>query len=213
MNLFKAIIAWKNRFIEGIIHKLFIGSWSQSLNLKLSENLTSAKSLINLPNIFSYLRGLMIIPLWILIINEFYFSALSVFFVGVILDFLDGPISRALGCASEFGKFLDPLMDKLIFFTVLIAFYQLINPIIFFSLVITESFLIIHPGIKLFIEKKISGANVYGKYKMTVQTIAIITLLINPSSALIVLSTNILLAIASTLSILSFYGHLKNLTA
>lgn len=213
MNLFRAFIVWKNRFVEGLILKLFTGTWSQTLNLKLSENLTSAKSLINLPNIFSYLRGIMVIPLWILIVNEFYFSALSVFLVGVILDFLDGPISRALNCVSEFGKFLDPLMDKLIFFTVIIAFYQLINPIIFFSLVITESFLIIHSGIKLFIEKKISGANVYGKYKMVVQTVAIITLLINPHSITIIVGVNIILAFAAILSYLSCYGHLKNLTA
>lgn len=213
MELFKNIIAWKNRFIENLILNIFAGSIGQSLNHKLLNNLTSAKSLVNLPNIFSYLRGIMIIPLWILIKNQLYLGALIIFIVGVFLDLLDGPISRALNCVSEFGKFLDPLMDKLIFFTVLIAFYQLINSFIFFSLVISEGLLIIHPGLKLFLEKKLSGANIYGKYKMTVQTIAIITLLINPYSNTIIIGTNLLLAIATLLSMLSFYGHWKSLTA
>ncbi len=211
-NIFMNIIQEKNRIIEGWL-KIHITKWLSVLPKSANDHLTSAKSLINLPNILSYLRGILIIPMLMLIYDQQYFGALIIFFIGILLDLLDGVIARALNCVSDYGKLLDPLMDKVIFFAIVIAFFNEINIIIFTSLAVSEGLLIIHPGYKLYLEKKISGSNIYGKYKMNVQALAVIILLINPHVPIYIYATNIVLAMAAVLSILSFIGHLKKLAA
>jgi len=212
VSVFMNIIQEKNRIIESWL-KIHIIKWLLALPKHANDQLTSARSLLNLPNILSYLRGILIIPMLMLIYDQQYFGALLIFLVGMFLDFIDGPMARALNCVSDFGKLLDPLMDKLIFFAVLIAFFQEVNLIIFISLTVSEGLLILHPGIKLYLDKKISGANIFGKYKMNFQTAAVILLLINPHSPKIVFTVNLILIGAAFLSILSFIGHLKKLTA
>jgi CDP-diacylglycerol---glycerol-3-phosphate 3-phosphatidyltransferase len=215
MNIFRQTIIWKNHLIEEPLKKWLDGylRQKQKVNNRLVAHLTSAKSLINLPNILSYIRGLLIFPMISSINDHQYLSALIIFIIGMILDLLDGPIARALNCVSDFGKLLDPLMDKIIFFAVMIAFYYEINHIIFYSLLTTEIMLIIHPGYKLYTDKKISGANVYGKYKMNVQAIAVVILLLNPHATAYIITANLVLVIAAALSVLSFIGHLKSQTA
>ena len=212
MDPFMEIIRKKNLLLENFIRYL-LSERTYITPHYLQRLLFTANSPLNLANLFSYLRGILIIPMLMLIQDQQYFGALVIFLMGMLMDLLDGPLARALDLVSEFGKLLDPLMDKLIFFAVLIAFYPKIHKIIFFSLVITELSLIIYPGIILYLEKKISGANSFGKYKMNVMTLAIIVLLINPQAPSWLLVVNFILALAAILSILSFIGHLKKLTA
>lgn len=214
MNVFHQLIINKNRLIEKWLRKFLNFLLVDQLhNSKIIYYLTSAKSKVNLPNLLSYLRGLSIIPIWQLLKNQDYQSALIIFFIGILFDLLDGPLARTLNCVSGYGKLLDPLMDKIIFFTILIYFYQGINSIIFYSLIISETALIVHPGLILYLKKKIAGANTFGKYKMVCQSLAIIILLINPYHYPIVNIVNFFLFVAALLSILSFIGHFKKLTA
>lgn len=214
MNVFNQLIINKNRLIEKWLRKfLKFLLVDQPNNSKIIYYLTSAKSKFNLPNLLSYLRGLSIIPIWQSLENQDYQLALIIFFIGILFDLLDGPLARTLKCVSEYGKLIDPLMDKMIFFTILIYFYPVINSIIFYSLIISETVLIVHPGLILYIKKKIAGANIFGKYKMNCQSLAIIILLISPHNYLIVNIVNFFLFVAALLSILSFIGHLKKLTA
>lgn len=212
MGIFMEIIQKKNRLVEDWLND-YLTKWLPKFSSHLNFHLTSAKSLINLPNILSYLRGILIIPMLMLIADRQYLGALLIFLVGMFLDFLDGPMARALNCVSDFGKLLDPFMDKVIFFAVLIAFFSKINLIIFASLAISEFLLILHPGIKLYLDKKIAGANIFGKYKMAIQMIALLILFLNPHSEKNILIVNLILVVATILSIFSFIGHLKKLTA
>lgn len=67
-----------------------------------------------IPNALTLLR-LLLIPVFI----HFFFSApesaipLSVLALSALSDILDGAIARRFGMISDFGKFLDPLADKL----------------------------------------------------------------------------------------------------
>ena len=48
------------------------------------------------------------------------FIILILFIIGSVTDFLDGNIARRKGLVTDFGKFLDPVADKLLVFTVLL---------------------------------------------------------------------------------------------
>ncbi|MDP7038069.1 MAG: CDP-diacylglycerol--glycerol-3-phosphate 3-phosphatidyltransferase, partial [Myxococcota bacterium] len=83
----------------------------------------------NLPNILTLLR-LAVLPLVLFLIwpgienPKTCFWAALIYAVGAITDILDGYYARKHNLVTNFGKFLDPLTDKLYFLVVLIAFMQ-----------------------------------------------------------------------------------------
>ena len=73
---------------------------------------------MNLPNKLTLLRVLMI-PLFLALLYfqswpHHWLAALVVFALASITDALDGNIARSRGLVTDFGKFMDPLADKLL---------------------------------------------------------------------------------------------------
>ncbi|PKL14244.1 MAG: CDP-diacylglycerol--glycerol-3-phosphate 3-phosphatidyltransferase [Spirochaetae bacterium HGW-Spirochaetae-6] len=86
----------------------------------------------HIPNILTLMRIILIFPILILLFGDAYskfLSAMLLVFAG-ITDYLDGKIARKYNLESELGQFLDPLADKLIIISILLAFLQL-DPSIF----------------------------------------------------------------------------------
>jgi len=79
---------------------------------------------INIPNVLSLSR-VILIPLFIFFLSKKtifgWFGALAVFGIASFTDLLDGWSARKLGLESEFGKFIDPLADKFLVISALIA--------------------------------------------------------------------------------------------
>ena len=80
---------------------------------------------LSIPNIFSYLR-ILLIPLIIYFLAkrtvEYYLIyALLIFMFASFTDFIDGWLARILKQESEFGKFIDPIADKFLVISSLIA--------------------------------------------------------------------------------------------
>ncbi len=79
---------------------------------------------VNLPNLLTLLR-IALIPVALWLIHEgtprASFYAAIVYAVSAITDFLDGWIARRQGLVSVLGKFLDPLADKLLVASTLVA--------------------------------------------------------------------------------------------
>jgi cardiolipin synthase len=79
---------------------------------------------LNIPNIFSLSR-VVLVPLFIYLLNkrtaESLMLALIVFVLASFTDFLDGWSARKLKKESEFGKFIDPIADKLLVISALAA--------------------------------------------------------------------------------------------
>jgi len=79
----------------------------------------------SIPNFFSYLR-ILLIPVFVYFLAvKLWIYALLVFMVAAFTDFLDGWLARLLKQESEFGKFIDPIADKFLVISSLIAIIAL----------------------------------------------------------------------------------------
>lgn len=83
---------------------------------------------MNLPNKLTMLRVLLI-PFFLLFIYLkipfHFFTALLIFTAASITDALDGKIARARNLVTNFGKFLDPLADKVLVLSALTVFVEI----------------------------------------------------------------------------------------
>ncbi len=136
--------------------------------------------MMNLPNIITFSR-LLGIPFVLYLLHspstQGRWICFSIFLVASLTDWLDGYLARKLNQVTDLGKFLDPLVDKLLVFAPLLALIEL------GQLPAWGVFLIL--GRELTIagwrvnQTKITGANIWGKLKTVSQIIAI-SLLIAP---------------------------------
>ena len=106
----------------------------------------------------------------------------AVFLVAASTDWVDGYLARKLNQVTELGKFLDPLVDKLLVLAPLLGLIQLQQvPAWGVFLILARELAIagwrVNP--KLTGDSKIQGANLWGKLK-TVSQITAIALLIAP---------------------------------
>ncbi len=142
------------------------------------------------------LGRLIIIPIMVLVISiegfqgrtyafdmhlgQWFFA--SLFVVATLTDFLDGYVARKYDQVTTFGKFLDPLADKVL---VIVALLYLMAsmpgrvPIWAVTIVIFREFMV--TGIRLLaVEKRVViAASPYGKAKTAVTMVALILLLFN----------------------------------
>ena len=82
---------------------------------------------MNLPNKLTTARVVMI-PLFLLALYQGqWLAALVLFALASVTDALDGHIARSRGLVTDFGKFMDPLADKLLVTSALIAFEELLR--------------------------------------------------------------------------------------
>jgi len=100
--------------------------------------------------------------------------ALGVFIIASVTDFLDGFIARKYNMVSNFGKFMDPLADKLLVCSALICLLALGRMNVFLVLVIIARDFIIS-GFRLVASDKgvVIAANMWGKVKTTMQMVMI----------------------------------------
>jgi len=138
---------------------------------------------MNLPNKLTLLRVLLIpLFLFFLFISKgiFRFLPLIIFIGAAVTDAIDGYIARRDHLITDFGKFMDPLADKLLTASAFIAFVEigyLSSWIV--VLIISREFLI--SGFRTLAASKgvILAANKWGKVKTFFQMILIIIILMD----------------------------------
>lgn len=82
---------------------------------------------VNLPNKLTTAR-VVLIPLFLLALyGGYWLGALVIFALASVTDALDGHIARSRGLVTDFGKFMDPLADKLLVTAALLAFVEMLN--------------------------------------------------------------------------------------
>ena len=91
---------------------------SKKLNL-LRSSLTRILMRL-LPNVLSFLRILLVLPIIFFLESKIYLLAAILFFISSITDFFDGFLARRYGIESELGAFLDLIADKILVISVLV---------------------------------------------------------------------------------------------
>jgi CDP-diacylglycerol--glycerol-3-phosphate 3-phosphatidyltransferase len=129
---------------------------------------------------------------------------LVVFLVAAGTDWLDGYLARRLNQVTELGKFLDPLVDKLLVLAPLLMLIQLQQvPAWGVFLILARELAIagwrVNPALQ---GSSIPGANLWGKFK-TVTQIAAIALLIAPLPAVWALPALVAFWLAVALTLIS----------
>jgi CDP-diacylglycerol--glycerol-3-phosphate 3-phosphatidyltransferase len=76
---------------------------------------------MNTPNMLTIMR-VILVPVFFFCIYWNRYVALAVFIIASLTDFLDGYLARKNNEITNFGKFMDPLADKLLVTTALICF-------------------------------------------------------------------------------------------
>ena len=140
---------------------------------------------MNLPNKLTVLRVCMI-PFFVVMLplnggeNQTYrYIAAAIFIVASLTDMLDGKIARKYNLVTNFGKFMDPLADKLLVCSALICLVDLKQlPAWMVIVIISREFII--SGFRLVASDNgiVIAASYWGKFKTTFQMISVILLIV-----------------------------------
>ncbi len=141
------------------------------------------KIALNLANWITLTRTFFVIPIVLLLYFETPFTcflATILFCLASATDYLDGHIARKENTVTSFGKFLDPLADKLLICSILIMFVQLHWVSAWITIIIVVRELAV-TGLRAMAadEGIVIVADNYGKVKTILQMLAIIPLLLH----------------------------------
>ena len=128
------------------------------------------------------------------------------FIIASLTDLFDGKIARKYGLVTNFGKFMDPLADKLLVSAALICLIELGQlPAWVVIVIISREFII--SGFRLVAADNgiVIAASYWGKFKTTFQMLAVILLIFNIPALRIV--TDIFVVVAVALTIISLVDY------
>ena len=168
---------------------------------------------MNLPNKLTTLRVIMI-PFFVFFLlwqngenRTFRMIALALFIIASLTDLLDGKIARKYNLVTNFGKFMDPLADKLLVCSALICLIELnALPAWMVIIIISREFII--SGFRLIASDNgvVIAASYWGKFKTTFQMVSVVLLILDiPALAFV---TTICVWIALVLTIVSIVDYI-----
>ena len=179
---------------------------------------------MNLPNKLTVFRMILIVPFVILLLGghagwgwfdaafggiEAYtdYIALVIFVIASLTDMLEGKIARKYNLVTNFGKFMDPLADKLLVCSAMICLIDMDRiPAWIVIVIISREFII--SGFRLVASDNhvVIAASYWGKFKTTFQMIMVILMIANIQALNIL--TQIVMWIALALTIISLIDYI-----
>ena len=179
---------------------------------------------MNLPNKLTVFRVILIIPFVLLLLGGHAqwgwfmaifggiadyvdYIALGIFIIASLTDMLDGKIARKYNLVTNFGKFMDPLADKLLVCSALICLIELGRiPAWIVIIIISREFII--SGFRLVAadNRVVIAASYWGKFKTTFQMIMVCLMIANIEALAIL--TQIVMWVAVVLTVVSLVDYL-----
>ena len=169
---------------------------------------------MNLPNKLTVARVILIPRFVFFLLNDsmnpyFKWVALALFIIASLTDLLDGKIARKYNLVTDFGKFMDPLADKLLVCSAMIGLIELGRIEAWIVIVIIAREFIIS-GFRLIAADngRVIAASYWGKFKTTFQMFMVILMIANLGMTPFPLITQIIKWIALVLTIVSLVDYL-----
>ena len=170
-----------------------------------------------IPNLLSFLRILLVLPIIYSLQSELYLLAALLFFISSFTDFFDGYLARRYALESELGAFLDLVADKILVISILIwlvfVFSNQALTIISILVVLRE---IIITSFRYYLvlnnaDSKLIKANNYGKLKTAFQFFSIFLLILSPlHNGFYITFSLILLSVSTLISYFSLTIYFLN---
>jgi CDP-diacylglycerol---glycerol-3-phosphate 3-phosphatidyltransferase len=141
---------------------------------------------LNIPNLLTLTR-ILLIPVFVVLFStpdpDRSLMAAIVFVVAAVTDMLDGYLARRSGQVTKLGKLLDPIADKLLVLSALILLVNVDRVSALVAILIIARELGV-TGIRAIAagEGMIIAAETTGKYKMALQVVAIVMLILEGTS-------------------------------
>ena len=135
---------------------------------------------MNLPNKLTVGR-IIAVPFFVAAyMLEWYIVAFVIFILASITDMLDGQIARRYNLVSNFGKFADPLADKILVYSAFCLFIGELMPAWMLIVILTREFVV--SGIRAVAASEgiVIAAGMSGKIKTVLQMIAVPMMLLVP---------------------------------
>ena len=167
---------------------------------------------MNLPNKLTILRVILIPFFVFFLISPFFdgygnYIALAIFIIASLTDMADGKIARKYNLVTNFGKFMDPLADKLLVCSAMICLVDLkLIPVWVVLIIIAREFII--SGFRLVASDNgiVIAASYWGKFKTTFQMIAVVLLIVGiPALSMV---TTAVVWIALVLTVISLVDYI-----
>ena len=169
---------------------------------------------MNLPNKLTTLRMVMV-PFFVFFLlwqhGEYYtyrMIALARFIIASLTDLADGKIARKYNLVTDFGKFMDPLADKLLVCSALTCLIDLGQiPAWMVVIIIGREFII--SGFRLVASDNgvVIAASYWGKWKTTFQMFAVILMILDIPA--LEIPKQICIWVALALTIISLVDYIK----
>ncbi len=138
---------------------------------------------MNTPNKLTLLR-LILVPFYVFFllmpsIPHHYLAAFLIFAAAAYTDHLDGKIARKKNMITDFGKFADPLADKVMILSALACFIQLgLTNAVVLIIVVAREFAVTSVRLIASGKGKVVAANRWGKAKTISQIAAVLVVLL-----------------------------------
>ena len=170
---------------------------------------------MNLPNKITMIR-IILIPFFVFFMLTDYvaysnYIAAGIFIVASLTDTLDGYLARKYNLVSNFGKFVDPLADKLLVCSALVCFVAAPdNPMPAWGVIVIISRDFIISGFRLVASDAgvVIAASWWGKIKTVVQMLMSILLILNFEGAVINVIEYVFIYVAIILTVVSLVDYL-----
>lgn len=179
---------------------------------------------MNLPNKLTVFRVILIVPFVLVMLGSYArwgwfmavfggiadyadYIALGIFIIASLTDLLDGRIARKYNLVTNFGKFMDPLADKLLVCAAMICLVEMDRiPAWIVIVIISREFII--SGFRLVAadNRVVIAANYWGKFKTTFQMVMVCLMIANIEA--LALLTQTVMWIAVALTIISLVDYL-----
>ena len=179
---------------------------------------------MNLPNKLTVFRVILIVPFVLVMLGSYAewpwymalfggiagyadYIALGIFIIASLTDLLDGRIARKYNLVTNFGKFMDPLADKLLVCAALICLVEMDRiPAWIVIIIMSREFII--SGFRLVAadNQVVIAANYWGKFKTTFQMVMVCLMIANIDALAVV--TQLVMWIAVLLTVISLIDYM-----